>query len=143
LSCLALVSTLGLRTQNTEASNNRSIKFAAQSQTTAATNRGRYNGKIVFTSDRQNDGGIKLWTMNSDGSNQTQLTFETDRGPNLPGYIPVYDQAPKWSPDGTKIAFLSMRDYDPQNSAISQCTIYIMDYQSRAVQRLALFNQLS
>ena len=138
LSCLALVSTLGLRTQNTEASNNRSIKFAAQSQTTAATNRGRYNGKIVFTSDRQNDGGRKLWTMNPDGSNQTQLTFESDRGPGLPDYIPVNDVAPKWSPDGTKIAFISMRDFDPQNPALSNCSIYIMDYQSHKVQRLKL-----
>ncbi len=139
---LALVSALNLYGRSGRAAANPSVKFATQSVATTAT-RGRYNGKIVFTSDRQNDSGIKLWTMNSDGSNQTQLTFETDRGPNLPDYIPVYDQAPKWSPDGTKIAFLSMRDYDPQNPAISQCTIYIMDYQSRAVQRLALFNQLS
>ena len=44
-----------------------------------ATRPWSYNGKLVFTSNRQNDGGIKLWSMSPDGSNQTQLTFESER----------------------------------------------------------------
>ena len=76
--------------------------------------------------------------MNPDGSNRTQLTFESDRGPNLPSYMYVYDSGPKWSPDGTRIAFSSDRDYD----SAEPYTIYIMDYPSRNVQRLIL-NQLT
>jgi len=140
--CVALVSMSNLCTQHAQVSSSKSVRFVAQSPLTSPTMRGRYNGKLVFSSDRGNDGGIKLWTMSPDGSNQTQLTFESDRGPNLPAYIPVYDRGPKWSPGGTKIAFLSMRDYDPQNPALSDCSIYIMDYQSHNLQRLILFDRL-
>jgi Tol biopolymer transport system component len=64
------------------------------------------NGKIVFTSDRTgtNPGrgdvddyqGFEIWSMNADGSGLTRLT---DR--------PGEDREPVWSPDGTKIAFVS------------------------------------
>jgi len=100
--------------------------------------RGRYNGKLVFTSDRQNDGGIKLWTMNPDGSNQTQLTFESERGPTLPSYVPVDDDHCKWSPDGTRIAFKSNRNLDLNNPDPEAYTIYIMDYPGHNVRRLIL-----
>jgi Tol biopolymer transport system component len=50
------------------------------------------NGKIVFSSNR--DGNYEIYTMEADGSNVQRLT-------NNP-----YDSGPKWSPDGTKIAFL-------------------------------------
>ncbi len=52
------------------------------------------NGKIVFTSDRS--GNFEIYTMNADGSGVTQLT-------NDPGE----DREPVWSPDGTRIAFVS------------------------------------
>src|SRR5262249_9516013 len=48
--------------------------------------------KIAFTSDR--NGNPQVFTMNADGSNQTQFSQESgDAG------------APSWSPDGSKIAF--------------------------------------
>jgi Tol biopolymer transport system component len=42
-----------------------------------------------------------IWVANADGSNQTQLTTD-----------PAADRSPRWSPDGTKIAFASNRDGD-------------------------------
>jgi Tol biopolymer transport system component len=51
-------------------------------------------GKIVFTSNRT--GNFEIYAMNADGSGVTQLT-------NDPGE----DREPVWSPDGTKIAFVS------------------------------------
>jgi Tol biopolymer transport system component len=61
------------------------------------------NGRIVFTSDRTganpgsgNYDDFEIWSMNADGSDLKQLT-------NRPGE----DREPVWSPDGTKIAFVS------------------------------------
>jgi len=56
----------------------------------------RANGKIAFTSFR--DGNPEIYVMNSDSTNQLRLT-------NNAG---VDDHA-TWSPDGTKIAFVSDR----------------------------------
>ena len=56
------------------------------------------NGKIVFTSYR--DGGSpEIYTMEADGSNVQRLTNN-----------PAPDFSPKWSPDGSRIAFGSVRD---------------------------------
>ena len=49
-----------------------------------------------------------IWVMNPDGTNQTKLTDN-----------PAVDEMPEWSPDGTKIAFHSFRDFNWE--------IYIMD----------------
>lgn len=54
----------------------------------------RRNGKIAFTSDR--DGNREIYVMNEDGTDETRLTFES-----------IVDDHPTWSPDGTKIAFVS------------------------------------
>lgn len=51
--------------------------------------------KIVFTSNRT--GTSQVWLMNADGSNQRQLTFDSQ----------PKDQVPDWSPNGSKIAYLA------------------------------------
>jgi Tol biopolymer transport system component len=43
--------------------------------------------------------GIEIWVMNADGSGQVKLTNNT-----------ALDDTPAWSPDGTKIVFVSNRD---------------------------------
>lgn len=53
------------------------------------------NGKIAFSSNR--DGNFEIYTMNPDGSGQTRLTFISSAN----------NTNPVWSPDGTKIAFVS------------------------------------
>ena len=55
------------------------------------------NGKIAFQSDR--DGNFEIYVMNADGSGQTRLTNNN-----------AEDWEPNWSPDGTKIVFVSNCD---------------------------------
>ena len=64
-------------------------------------------GRIVFTSFR--DGNSEIYVMDADGGNQVNLTIH-----------PAHDAEPDWSPDGTKIAFVSGRDGD-------RSQIYVMD----------------
>ena len=73
-------------------------------------------GRIVFTSRR--DDNNEIYVMNADGGNQENLTNH-----------PAYDGYPDWSPDGTKIAFVSSRD----GGAIQ---IHIMDADGKNVIRL-------
>ncbi len=54
------------------------------------------NGKIAFVSER--DGNLEIYSMNSDGSAQTNLTKNAAR-----------DFQPAWAPDGSKVAFTSDR----------------------------------
>ena len=54
--------------------------------------------KIVFGSSR-NNGNHDIFLMDLDGSNQTRLTTSG-----------AYDDQPKWSPDSSKIVFMSGRD---------------------------------
>jgi Tol biopolymer transport system component len=61
-------------------------------------------GKIAFVSDRIGQPDDEIWLMNGDGSNQVQLTNNTDD-----------DRDPSWSPDGSQIAFFSDRDGGPDN----------------------------
>ena len=56
----------------------------------------RANGKISFTSDR--DGNREIYVMDAGGTNQVRLTNNS-----------VVDDHATWSPDGTKIAFVSER----------------------------------
>ena len=76
----------------------------------------KVNGKIVFSSDRLGNNSLTIWTMNPDGSNPTRLTDK----PSTSSY--VYDGQPRWSPDGSKIAFRSFGRGDYADSSI-----YIMN----------------
>ena len=77
-----------------------SLSLKAQTKTsdehvTPKTVPGR-NGKIAFTGG---DGIGAIYTTEADGSNVQRLTNN-----------PRHDISPRWSPDGTKIAFESIRD---------------------------------
>ena len=72
-------------------------------------------GKIVFYSNR--DGNTEIYTMDSDGSNQTRLTFNE-----------ASDSSPVWSPNGRQIAFHSDRDGNDE--------IYVMDADGTNQRRL-------
>lgn len=65
---------------------------------------------ILFSSNR--DGNYEIYVMNGDGSQQTNLTMEFDD-----------DIQASWSPDGTRIVFVSNRS--PFITAAYQ--IYVMD----------------
>src|SRR5690606_390034 len=52
--------------------------------------------KIVFQSNKDNDGGSGIYIMNSDGSNVTRVNHN---------FIGEGEQNPKFSPDGNKILF--------------------------------------
>ena len=64
------------------------------------------------------DGNTEIYVMDADGGNQENLTKN-----------PANDREPNWSPDGTKIAFVSSRDG-------GRSQIHIMDADGKNVIRL-------
>jgi Tol biopolymer transport system component len=66
-------------------------------------------GRIVFQSDRNGINNYDIYAITIDGTSETRLTDS-----------PANDRDPVWSPDGTKIAFMSQRDGDKGQ-------IYLMD----------------
>jgi len=74
-----------------------------------------FDSKIVFES-KTNDEKHEIWVMNPDGSNQIQLTNTGD------------NYTPFWSPDRSKIAFLSARNVSSE--------IYIMNNDGSNQKRL-------
>src|SRR5438309_11964928 len=57
--------------------------------------------RIAFASDRDHSGFNSVYVMNSNGTNQTRLTFSA---------ATFTDKQPARSPDGSKLAFTSTRD---------------------------------
>jgi hypothetical protein len=56
--------------------------------------------KIVFAKLVTGGGATEIWTMNYDGTNQTKVNIA------MPAGQVITDEAPKLSPDGTKIVFI-------------------------------------
>jgi Tol biopolymer transport system component len=78
--------------------------------------------KIAFSSARALDGSDALgadniWVVNADGSGATPLTKLTVNF--APSSVPV------WSPDGSKIAFVSRRALDGSNAANTNFTLNV------------------
>ena len=67
----------------------------------------RENGKIAFSSNREDGSTHQIYVMNADGSEQTRLTGTSD------------NTFPSWSPDCKKIVFVSVRDQNDE--------IYVMN----------------
>jgi len=75
-----------------------------------------HKAQIAFSSTR--DGNLEIYVMNADGNNQIRLTNH-----------PEADFQPSWSPDGSRIAFVSDR-----NGGNDQ--IYVMDSSGKNVEKL-------
>jgi Tol biopolymer transport system component len=90
--------------------------------------------KILFQSDRIPDTSYtpryQIYVMNSDGSNVGQLTFADTARDSVTNHVIDTTSSfhPAWSPDGTKIAFASTRDSNPE--------IFVMDPNGTNVVRL-------
>jgi Tol biopolymer transport system component len=81
-------------------------------------NNGGNNRRILFTREGS------IYSMNPDGTGVTQLTTAAV-DPSI-----VFDQAPAWSPDGKRVAFVRFDSSDPSGD------IYVMDADGRNVSRV-------
>jgi len=79
---------------------------------------GDNNGRILFASYRDDPSSLEIYSMNSAGTDVSRLT-------NSPGH----DLSPAWSPDGKRVAFVSMRSDDAGE-------IYVMNADGTGVTRL-------
>ena len=77
-----------------------------------------YEDKLAF------DDGSNIYIINADGSNIKKLTESSTRAPE---YEIFNNFAPVWSPDGTRIAFFSDRDYQERNDLWFSEEIYVMN----------------
>ena len=64
------------------------------------------SAKIAFVSDRVEE-VLQIWTMNPDGTDQRQLTFD-----------PGEKTQPKWSPDGTRLLYIAPAGVDQSGSPL-------------------------
>ncbi|HUR91920.1 MAG TPA: hypothetical protein VMY38_04540 [Gemmatimonadaceae bacterium] len=76
---------------------------------------------LLFTSDR--DGNVEIYAMLPDGGKPIRLTRNTAK-----------DFAPKWSPDGSRILFLSDRVTDSKGAGTYE--IFVMNSDGSAVTQL-------
>lgn len=80
--------------------------------------------KILFT--RQIDGKLDLWTMNRDGSNQTQITFTPDWQEGGALYLPdnktIITRAWKRSEEGNKSKSMQLFTLNEDGSNLKQIT---------------------
>ena len=83
-------------------------------------NVGGNNRRILFTSDRDTPNSLEIYSMNPDGTGVSRLTDS-----------PGVDYAPAWSPDGKRVAFVSVR-HDPDGE------IYVMNADGSGVQRVTV-----
>lgn len=79
--------------------------------------------KIVFMSRR--DGNYEIYSVAVDGTELTRLTNSDS-----------YDGEPAWSPDGTRIAFTSERDFEGSGDPVMTRDLYVMDADGTNVERL-------
>ncbi|MFQ5502564.1 MAG: TolB family protein [Phycisphaerae bacterium] len=76
--------------------------------------------QLAFASTRT--GNSEVWIMNADGSNQTQLTFNTPGG----------NFTPEWSRDGARIAYASLLD------TVGHPEVWVMNADGTSQQRLTV-----
>jgi TolB protein len=83
---------------------------------------------LAFTSNR--DGNDEIVVMNADGSGRVNLTQHA-----------AFDSHPVWSPDGSRIAFLSDRDGVASGSSVSgrSLDVFVMDADGGNLVRLGDF----
>ena len=91
---------------------------AAVASTSALT------GHIAFVSNRD-DGNFEIYSMNADGSNQTNLTND-----------PRADFQPAWSTDGSKVAFSRVENDGTQHVGVMNADIGLFLPDFRAGERV-------
>ena len=77
------------------------------------------NGKIAFESYNE------IYSVNADGAGLKQLTNNA-----------AIDQLPSWSPDGTKVAFLSHRDNTIDSRGYATSELYVMNADGSNARRI-------
>jgi TolB protein len=86
----------------------------------ASTSESPQSGWIAFETDRGELGDYEIYAMAPDGSRLTNLTQSW-----------ADDLAPVWSPDGQRIAFVSLRDTLAGKWGMGPRSIYVMEFDPR------------
>ena len=86
-------------------------------------------GRILFASDRS--GTPQIHTMNSDGTGVTQLTSDT-----------VGAEYPRWSPDGTKFVYASLRSIPDPIFTLGDYVLVVRNADGSGGRALAYLNHV-